>query len=108
MGNAGSGPTPRDRQKSGEVVPSSPYKEEQAFNFDKKPEKIVFQGSQDDEEPYFTKPVSSQPPESFETPRPRSNTVSEGTKVSASNRTTYRVAHVEHVNQQSLALLHSS
>lgn len=108
MGNAGSGPTPRDRQKSGEVVPSSPYKEEQAFNFDKKPEKIVFQGSQDDEEPYFTKPVSSQPPESFETPRPRSNTVSEGTKVSASNRTTYRVAHVEHVNQQSLAFLHSS
>lgn len=76
MGNAGSSGAPRDRQKSGEVVPSSPYKEEQAFNFDKKPEnKLLLQGSQDDEEPYFTKPAAPQPQES---PRPRSNTVSEG------------------------------
>lgn len=47
MGNAGSSGPPRERQKPGEVVPSSPYKEEQAFNFDRKADnKLVLQGSQ--------------------------------------------------------------
>lgn len=57
MGNAGSG-TNRDRQKPGDSnnPPHSPSKEEQAFVFDKKPEnKLVFQSSQDEEEPYYTK-----------------------------------------------------
>ncbi|KAG8247454.1 5'-AMP-activated protein kinase subunit beta-2 [Homalodisca vitripennis] len=56
MGNAGSGPN-RDRQKAGESnAPHSPSKEEQAFVFDKKPNnKLVFQSSHDEEEPYFTK-----------------------------------------------------
>lgn len=56
MGNAGSGPN-RDRQKPGETTaPHSPSKEEQAFVFDKKPNnKLVFQSSHDEEEPYFTK-----------------------------------------------------
>lgn len=89
MGNAGSGGAPRERQKSGEVVPSSPYKEEQAFNFDKKPEnKLVLQGSQEDEGPYFTKPAAPQPQETHhESPRPRSNTVSEGSTTTTSTTT---------------------
>lgn len=57
MGNAGSG-AGRDKQKSGDanIPPHSPGKDEQAFVFDKKPEsKLVFQSSQDEEEPYYTK-----------------------------------------------------
>nr|CAH7714814.1 unnamed protein product [Callosobruchus chinensis] len=70
MGNAGSGTVnSRERQRSGETAPSSPTKEGQAFVFDKKPEKL--QGFQDDEEPYFTKPVT------YEPPRTRANTISE-------------------------------
>ncbi|XP_072383394.1 5'-AMP-activated protein kinase subunit beta-1 isoform X1 [Diabrotica undecimpunctata] len=75
QGTGSSGP-PRDRQKSGEIVPASPTKEGQAFTFDKKPEnKLQIQSSQDEEEPYFTKPASS-----YDQPRPRANTVSEGTQ----------------------------
>lgn len=86
MGNAGSNSAPRERQKSGETAPSSPTREDQAFNFDKKPEsKLVFQGSQDDEEPYFTKPVPQQPQEAYDPPRPRANTVSEGTTVTVAD-----------------------
>lgn len=85
MGNAGSGAVPRERHKSGEVIPSSPCKEGQAFEFDKKPEKLIFQGSQEDEEPYFTKPVSREI--TFSPPRQRSNTVSEGTKINESDKT---------------------
>lgn len=85
MGNANSGGNtnvPRERPRPGEVVPSSPSKEGQAFIFDKKPEsKLVLQSSQEDEEPYFTRPVMD-----YEH-RPRSNTVSEGTQVSSSDKT---------------------
>ncbi|XP_017783726.1 PREDICTED: 5'-AMP-activated protein kinase subunit beta-1 [Nicrophorus vespilloides] len=92
MGNAGSSGVPRDRHKSGETVPSSPSKEEnQAFNFDKKPEHKVLslQGSQEDEEPYFTKPVAREV--QFEPPtRQRANTVSEGTTVSDKTPTVFR------------------
>lgn len=81
MGNAGSSGPPRgDRQKSSDTAPSSPMKEGQAFVFDKKPEvKLVFQGSQEEEEPYYTKVQAQEI--AFEAPRPRANTVSEGTKV---------------------------
>lgn len=70
MGNAGSGGAPRERQKLGETAPASPSKEGQAFTFDKKPEnKLQLQGSQDEEEPYFTKPALA-----YDLPRPRANT----------------------------------
>lgn len=89
MGNAGSGGAPRDRQKLGETVPSSPSKEGQAFVFDKKPfvfdkkpeNKLMFEDSQEEEEPYFTRPVM------LEYERPRANTVSEGTQSSSSDKT---------------------
>lgn len=88
MGNAGSGGAPRERQKSGETAPSSPCKEEQAFNFDKKVvNRLVFQGSQDEEEPYFTKPVPQSQEVAFDSPRPRSNTVSEGTTTTEKDTT---------------------
>lgn len=80
MGNAGSGGPSRDRQKSGEIAPSSPIKEGQAFTFDKTPDKLGYQVSHDDEEPYFTKPAVNYT-------RPRANTVSEGTTVSSSTTT---------------------
>ncbi|XP_032452487.1 5'-AMP-activated protein kinase subunit beta-2 isoform X2 [Nasonia vitripennis] len=55
--------------------PPSPGKDGQAFVFDKKPNKnIVFQSSNEEEEPYFTKEVPN-----YHGARPRSNTVSEGT-----------------------------
>ncbi|GLV33082.1 alicorn [Carabus blaptoides fortunei] len=83
MGNAGSTGPQRERQKSGDTAPSSPMREGQAFVFDKKTEGRVFQslhGSQEEEEPYGTPGVPHEI--AFEAPRPRSNTVSEGTKVS--------------------------
>lgn len=78
MGNAGSGGS-RDRQKSD--PPHSPSKEDQAFVFDKKPNKLVFQSSHEEEEPYFAKGQESSDSE-FGAPRQRSATVSEGSKVS--------------------------
>lgn len=70
MGNTGSTGTSNYRQKSGDTAPSSPTKEGQAFIFDKKPEnKLHLQGSQDDEEPFFTKPVVN-----YDHTRPRANT----------------------------------
>lgn len=82
MGNAGSGGPPRERQKSGDTAPSSPMRDGQAFMFDKKSEGRIFaslHGSQEDEESYGT---PGQPLElALEPPRPRSNTVSEGTKI---------------------------
>ncbi|KAF2905151.1 hypothetical protein ILUMI_01026 [Ignelater luminosus] len=85
MGNAGSTGVPRERQKSGETAPSSPTKEEQAFVFDRKLEnKLVYQSSHEDDEPYFTKPAAQEL--SFESPRPRSNTVSEGTKINVNEK----------------------
>ncbi|XP_056648437.1 5'-AMP-activated protein kinase subunit beta-1 isoform X3 [Diorhabda sublineata] len=75
QGTGSSGAT-RERQKLGDAAPASPTKEGQAFIFDKKPEnKLQIQGSQDEEEPYFTKPALS-----YDLPRPRANTVSEGTQ----------------------------
>lgn len=71
MGNAGSGGAPRERQKSGETVPSSPSKDGQAFVFDKKPDKLLFQGSQEDEDSYYSKTPASV---NFEVNRPRANT----------------------------------
>nr|XP_023013249.1 5'-AMP-activated protein kinase subunit beta-1 [Leptinotarsa decemlineata] len=84
MGNAGSTGAPRERQhKLSEVIPCSPIKEGQAFVFDKKPEgKVQFQSLQEEEVPYFTKPITAR-----EQPRPRSNTVSEGTQPSTSRAT---------------------
>lgn len=80
MGNAGSSGPPRgDRQKVNEIVPGSPMKEGQAFVFDKKP-KLVYQGSNEEEEPYYTKGASQEI--AFEAPRPRANTHSEGTETS--------------------------
>lgn len=82
MGNAGSG-IPRERQKSGETAPPSPGKEEQAFVFNRQPEKLVYQSShEDDEQPYFTKPISP----NYEATRPRANTVSEGTKITVGSK----------------------
>lgn len=83
MGNAGSGGVPRERNKPNECNPSSPTKEE-AFIFDKK-DKIIFQGSQEDEEPYFTKSAAKEI--TFNSPRQRANTVSEGTKINISDKT---------------------
>lgn len=76
MGNAGSNP-PRERMKtgSGEIAPPSPNKEGQAFVFDKKP-RLSYQGSNEEEETDFAKPDV----EFVGAPRPRSNTLSEGTK----------------------------
>lgn len=65
MGNAGSnqqvghhhGSVVKETHRhSKEHPPPSPGKDGQAFTFAKKPsQKLVFQSSQDDEEPYFTK-----------------------------------------------------
>lgn len=82
MGNAGSAGPQRERQKSGDTAPSSPMREGQAFVFDKKTDGRIFQnlhGSQEEEEPYGTPGAPQEI--AFEAPRPRSNTVSEGTKV---------------------------
>ncbi|KAK9701080.1 Glycogen recognition site of AMP-activated protein kinase [Popillia japonica] len=83
MGNAGASGFTRERQKSGDTAPPSPSREDQAFSFDKK-DKLVLQSSQDDEEPYFTKPAVQ---DTYDTSRPRSNTLSEGTKVNVSDKT---------------------
>ncbi|XP_050299625.1 5'-AMP-activated protein kinase subunit beta-1 isoform X1 [Anthonomus grandis grandis] len=71
-----SGGPARERQKSVDTAPSSPMKEGQAFTFDKAPDKLGFHSSQEDEEPYFTKPAVSYT-------RQRANTVSEGTTLSS-------------------------
>ncbi|GLH12209.1 hypothetical protein R5R35_008831 [Gryllus longicercus] len=78
MGNAGS--NTRERHKPGEnMPPSSPGKDSQAFVFDKKPSpKLVFQSSNEEEEPYFSKDSVQ---DDLGAPRQRSATVSEGTKV---------------------------
>lgn len=68
MGNAGSN-LPRERHKSSDIMPpSSPIKEGQAFEFEKKPDvrtdRIIFPSeSHDEEEPYYTKPLSHDDPE---------------------------------------------
>lgn len=63
MGNAGSSNIPRERHKSSSNdMPSSPVlKDGQAFMFDKKSDKALqFQGSShDEEEPYYTKPMTT-------------------------------------------------
>ncbi|KAL6260405.1 5'-AMP-activated protein kinase subunit beta-1 isoform X1 [Pogonomyrmex barbatus] len=92
MGNAGSnqpvshhhGTTiSREHRHSKDHPPASPGKEGQAFVFDKKPsQKLVFQSSNEEEESYFAK-SGQQDGEEFGQ-RPRSNTVSEGTKVADS------------------------
>ncbi|XP_022914529.1 5'-AMP-activated protein kinase subunit beta-1 [Onthophagus taurus] len=84
MGNAGSGGVPRDRTRTGEIAPPSPGRDGQVFTFNRNVDaKIISQGSQDDDEPYFTKPASQDTDPS----RPRSNTVSEGTKINISDKT---------------------
>ncbi|KAF7263687.1 5'-AMP-activated protein kinase subunit beta-1 [Rhynchophorus ferrugineus] len=72
----GSAGPPRDRQKLGDIAPSSPIKEGQAFTFDKRPDKLGYHTSQDDEELYFSKPADG-------FTRPRANTVSEGTTITS-------------------------
>lgn len=110
MGNAGSNQTVshshssgRDHRHSKEHAPPSPGKEGQAFVFDKKSnQKLIFQSSQEEEGPYYTKVVNNlckflltiyicffiqinqRGGDNFGGPRPRSNTVSEGTKVTDS------------------------
>lgn len=61
MGNAGSN-IPRERHKSSSSdMPSSPIKDGQVFVFDKNHDKnIQYQGSShEEEEPYYTKPVTA-------------------------------------------------
>ncbi|XP_076239979.1 5'-AMP-activated protein kinase subunit beta-2-like [Calliopsis andreniformis] len=92
MGNAGSnqpvshhhgGSTGREHRHTKEHPPPSPGKEGQAFVFDKKPsQKLVLQSSE--EEPYYARTNNQQDGEDFSSQRPRSNTVSEGTKVTDS------------------------
>ncbi|XP_029042964.1 5'-AMP-activated protein kinase subunit beta-1 [Osmia lignaria lignaria] len=94
MGNAGSNQpvghhhsssTSREHRHIKEHPPPSPGKEGQAFVFDKKPsQKLVFQSSHEEEEPYFAKTAAQHDGEDFGSQRPRSNTVSEGTKVADS------------------------
>lgn len=120
MGNAGSNQpvshhhgntVSREHRHSKDHPPSSPGKEGQVFIFDKKPsQKLVFQSSHEEEEPYFAKvtlgyvkttsaygyecftlafctnikQTGQQDGENFGSQRPRSNTVSEGTKVADS------------------------
>ncbi|XP_060530496.1 5'-AMP-activated protein kinase subunit beta-1 isoform X1 [Cylas formicarius] len=84
--NGSSAPT-RERQKSGDIGPSSPVKEGQAFTFDRVPEKLSYQVSQEDEEPYFTKPA-----ENYN--RPRANTVSEGTTPTSTTTTSSKTPTV--------------
>nr|CAD7589456.1 unnamed protein product [Timema genevievae] len=91
MGNTGSGAAAPGRDhhhKPGDPPPSSPGKDGgQAFVFDKKPAtKLVFQSSHEEEEPYYTKDQTqggreNNQEEFSSTPRQRSATVSEGTKV---------------------------
>ncbi|XP_020291173.1 5'-AMP-activated protein kinase subunit beta-1 [Pseudomyrmex gracilis] len=90
MGNAGSnqpvshhGTVSREHRHNKDHPPPSPGKDGQAFVFDKKPsQKLVFQSSHEEEEPYFAK--NNQQEGDFSSQRPRSNTVSEGTKVADS------------------------
>lgn len=67
MGNAGSNhpvghhssSSSREHRHTKEHPPPSPGKEGQAFVFDKKPsQKLVFQSSHEDEEPYYAKVCS--------------------------------------------------
>lgn len=67
MGNAGSNQTVGHGHTSGrdrhtkEHAPPSPGKEGQAFVFDKKPnQKLVFQSSHEEGEPYYTKVLNNQ------------------------------------------------
>jgi len=83
MGNAGS-TVPRERHKSSPgmgscELPGSPIKDGQAFVFEKKPDnRLIFQGgSHEEEEPYYTKPVTHDP-EFEQEPRKRSNTLDTG------------------------------
>ncbi|KAJ6649026.1 5'-AMP-activated protein kinase subunit beta-1 [Pseudolycoriella hygida] len=83
MGNAGS-TVPRERHKSSPGISShdilgSPIKEGQAFVFDKKIDnRLIFQGgSNEEEEPYYTKPALHDP-EFDQEPRKRSNTLDAG------------------------------
>lgn len=90
MGNAGINP-PRERLKSAslDIAPPSPLKEGEAFVFDKKIVPKVRRTSlreddksTDDDDPYFGKTLSKDDMEFTNTrQRPRSNTVSEGTKI---------------------------
>lgn len=63
MGNAGSNALPRERHKSSDIMlpsASSPNKDGQPFVFEKKSERpAIFPGdSHEEEEPYYTKPVT--------------------------------------------------
>ncbi|KAK0079512.1 hypothetical protein PV325_001165 [Microctonus aethiopoides] len=86
MGNAGSNQAvshsssvvKETHRHSKEHPPSSPNKDGRAITFANKPNpKLVFQSSNDEEESYFSKPEK----DDVGTPRQRSNTVSEGTKI---------------------------
>ncbi|XP_043482701.1 5'-AMP-activated protein kinase subunit beta-2 [Leptopilina heterotoma] len=91
MGNAGSnqpvghhsGNSSYHRRHSKDQPPPSPSKEGQPFVFEKAPNKnLVCQTSHEDDESYFTK-KDLQDSSNYKQ-RPRSNTVSEGTKVADS------------------------
>ncbi|XP_057327920.1 5'-AMP-activated protein kinase subunit beta-1 [Microplitis mediator] len=85
MGNAssnqpghhhGSAITKDTHRQSKDHPPPSPGRDGQAFTFSKKPnKKLVFQTSNEEEEPYLSKEDDEDPG------RPRSNTISEGSKI---------------------------
>lgn len=87
MGNTGSGGPQRERQKSGDTAPSSPMRDGQPFLFDKKGEGRPYHSlhsSQDDDEPYGTPGQPLELALEPQRPRPRANTVSEGTTTKSS------------------------
>lgn len=80
MGNAGSN-LPRERHKSSssDIITNSPAKDGQPFVFENKLDtRLVFQGSQDDEEPYYTRPAMQDNEFSSSMTRQRSSILSEG------------------------------
>ena len=81
MGLAGSN-IPRERHKSSSEIPGSPTPKDEAFVFEKKPDSRLIlaggasgNGSHDDEEPYYTKPIATHDPDFPPEPRQRAYTL---------------------------------
>lgn len=78
MGNAGSN-VPRERQHKSSLsdAPISPVlKDDHAFDYDKHPDRIFQGSSQEEEEPYYTKPIVKDEKAATETPAdPKEDTV---------------------------------
>lgn len=101
MGNAGSNNIQRERHKSSSAdMPSSPaLKDGQAFVFDKKSEKALnYPGSShDEEEPYYTKPVTT-------TVEPITTTSSITPSANASEASITTAQHIDTTEPQKKAL----